>query len=179
MREQAGCDRLSGVVAMDARKKQCEGIGGKLAALLLDEEAAPAKLRAHVAGCDTCRRELYELRATMVLLDAWEAPEPSPYFMTKLDARFREEKVAAPAGWLARLRARLAYGGETHLRPLAAMALTVMMLVGGGTYMGITDWDQPAPSPQTAVVHDLQTMDSNAKVLDQLETLSSGNSDGD
>jgi anti-sigma factor RsiW len=164
---------------MDARKKQCEEMNSKLAELLLDEEAAPAKLRAHVAECEACRREMDELRATMALLDAWEAPEPSPYFMTQLETRFREEKAAASAGWLARLRAWLIYGGETHLRPLAAMALTVMMLVGGGTYMGITDWDGPAPAPQTAVVHDLQTMDSNAQVLDQLETLSSGNKDGD
>ena len=164
---------------MNLMKKQCEGMGEKLAELLLDEAAAPASLCAHVEGCGACQRELDELRATMTLLDVWEAPEPSPYFMTRLEARFREEREAAPEGWLARLRARLAYGGEAHLRPVAAMALTVMLLVGGGAYMGITDWDQPTPPPQTAVVHDLQTMDSNAQLLDQLETLSSNNQNGD
>ncbi len=75
-----------------------------------------------------CQGELEELKATMQLLDAWEAPEPSPYFLTRLGAGMREEREAAPAGWLAgaiaRLRASLAYGSGLHARPLAAMALT-------------------------------------------------------
>jgi len=55
-----------------------------------------------------------------------------------------------------------------------------MLLVGGGTYLGVTDWNQPAPVPaQTAVVHDLQTMDNNAQLLDQLEELSASNDNGD
>ena len=62
-----------------------------------------------------------------------------------------------------------------HARPLAAMALTVMLLVGGGTYLGVTNVEQPQPppGPEAAVVHDLQTLDSNAQVLDQLESISS------
>jgi anti-sigma factor RsiW len=146
----------------------------KLANLLLDPDAAPAKVRAHVEGCDRCRAELAELRATMALLDTWKGPEPSPYFLTRLAARLDEEREAEPAGWFARLRARLVYGPRTHVRPLAAMALTLVLLIGGGTYLGITDWDQP-PSPpgQAAVVHDLQLLDNNAQLLDQLETLSS------
>ncbi len=89
----------------------------------------------------------------------------------------REEREAPPAGWLAgtiaRLRATVAYGPGLHVRPLAAVALTVMLLVGGGTYLGVTDWMQPAqPAAQNAaVVHDLQTLDSNAQVLDQMEAL--------
>ena len=60
------------------------------------------------------------------------------------------------------------------------MALTIVLLVGGGAYLGITDWNQPPVAPgQTAVVHDLQTMGSNAQLLDQLETLSSNNESGD
>ena len=76
-------------------------------------------------------------------MDAWKAPEPSPYFITRLNARMREEREAAPAGWLARLRAGFAYGPRSHVRPLAAMALTVMLLVGGGTYLGVNNWTQP------------------------------------
>jgi anti-sigma factor RsiW len=152
-----------------------------LANLLLDSAAAPeaalpAKAQAHLAGCDRCRRELDELRATMNLMDAWKTPEPSPYFLTRLEARLRDEREAAPTGWLASLRARIAFRTMAHVRPLAAMALTVLLLVGGGAYLGITDWNHPpALPPQTAVVHDLQTMESNAQLLDQLETLSSNN----
>ena len=75
---------------------------------------------------------------------------------------------------------RFVYGPRTHVRPLAAMALTVLLLIGGGAYLGITDWDQTANPPgQAAVVHDLQTLDNNAQLLDQLEALSSSNDSGD
>jgi len=157
----------------------------KLANLLLDPVAVsdtdlPIKVQTHLAGCDRCRRELDELRATMNLLDTWKTPEPNPYFLTRLEARLREEREAQPAGWLATLRAHLVFHPVSHVRPLAAMALTIVLLVGGGAYLGITDWNQPpAAPPQTAVVHDLQTMESNAQLLDQLETISSNNESGD
>jgi hypothetical protein len=157
-------------------KHDCAGMGERLVDLLLDPAAASAKVLSHVEGCAGCRRELDELRAAMTLLDGWKAPEPNPYFMTRLEARLREERQAVPAGWFARLRASFVYGSTTHVRPLAAIALTVVLFVGGGTYLGFTNWDQPAAVPQqAAVVHDLQTMDSNAKLLDQLEALSASN----
>ena len=153
---------------------KCTAMEEKLADLLLDPEAAPAKVKTHVAECESCRKELDDLRATMALMDTWTTPETSPYFMTRLNARMREEREAPPQGWFQRLRARIAYGPPMHARPLAAMALTVTLLVGGGAYLGITNVEQvvPKPSPEAAVVHDLQTLDSNAQVLDQLETLS-------
>ncbi len=153
----------------------------KLADLLLDAEAAPAKVVAHVEQCEGCRAELAGLRATMSLLDTWASPEPSPYFMSKLGARLREEREAAPAGWLERLRARFAYGPQMHARPVAAMALAITLLVGGGAYVGLTGSEQPPPpSVNAAVVHDLQLLDSNAQLLDQLEALSTnGGENGD
>ena len=157
---------------MEQMKTNCTEMGSKLADLLLAPDSAPAKVKNHVAECDSCRSELDELRATMALLDTWEAPEPSPYFLSRLDARMREERQAPPASWLERLRARFAYGPPMHARPLAAMALTAMLLLGGGTYLGVTNWDQPQPSPEAAVVHDLQSLDSNAQLLDQLESIS-------
>lgn len=156
----------------------CAGNEAKLAELLLDPEGAPAKVRAHVEECESCGKELEELKATMALLDTWEVPGPSPYFMTRLEARVKEEREAEPAGWLKRrlaaMRAGFAYGSRVHVRPLAAMALTILLLLGGGAYLDLTTWDHvPAPAKQTAVVHDLQTMENNAQLLDQLEALSS------
>ena len=55
----------------------------------------------------------------------------------------REEREAPPQSWLERMRARFAYGPPMHARPLAAMALTVMLLLGGGAYLGVTNWEQP------------------------------------
>lgn len=165
---------------MEQNKTMCAGMETKLADLLLDPDAAPASVTTHVAGCDDCQRELEELRATMALLDTWGAPEPNPYFMTRFEARLREEKKAAPAGWLERFRARILYGQGMHARPLAAMALTAILILGGGAYLGITNWEQPAaPSREAAVVHDLQTLDSNAQLLDQLESISGASDTGD
>lgn len=164
---------------METTKTRCDEMGLKLADLLLDPESAPKAVAAHVAECDGCRAELDELRATMALMDTWEAPEPNPYFASKVGARFREEREAAPAGWLERLRARLAYGPRPHTRPLVAMAMTILLLLGGGAYLGVTNWEQPTqPIHETAVVQDLQLMDNNAQLLDQMETLST-TQDGD
>jgi anti-sigma factor RsiW len=160
---------------MKRMKNNCDGMEAKLASVLLDPAAAPAEVQEHVAGCDRCRRELDELRATMSLLDTWKEPEPSPYFMTRMRARLEEERAAEPAGWFARLRSSFVFGPTVHARPLAAMALTVLLLVGGGAYMGITDWDHPQATPGQAVVQDLQTMSTNAQLLDQLEDISSNN----
>lgn len=159
---------------------KCTGMDEKLADLLLAPETVSAGLATHVAECEACTRELQELRATMGLLDSWKVPEPNPYFLTRLNARLHEERGAAPAGWFERLRARYLYGPQLHARPLVAMALTGVLLLGGGTYLGITNWDEKpaAPRSEAAVVHDLQVLDNNAQLLDQLEAISS-NDNGD
>ena len=164
---------------METLKNNCTGMESKLADMLLDPDAVPAKVRMHVEQCDHCQGELAELHATMALMDTWKGPEPSAYFMTRLDARMREERQAEPAGWLARLRARFTYGPSMHVRPLAAMALTVLLLIGGGTYLSVSDVDQTnQATPQQAVVHDLQTLDNNAQLLDQMEAMSTAPDNG-
>ncbi len=167
---------------MMENKTMCEGMETKLADLLLDPEAAPAAVKAHVDACEGCREELAALRATMGAMDAWQATEPNPYFMTRFEARLREEKAAPRAGWLSRTFASLQdrwllSPQQLHARPMAAMALTVAVLVGGGAYLN-SYWEQPpASTPQTAVVHDLETLDSNAQLLDQLESISADSQD--
>jgi hypothetical protein len=149
-----------------------------------EENSIAAEVNSHLAICESCRQELSELRSTMALLDTWEAPAPNPYFLTRLNARLEEERAAAPAGllmgWYEKLRARLLYGSQVGLRPVAAMALTVMVLVGGGAYLGVNELNPGPAQPsvqQAAVVDDLQTLDNNQQLLDQLESLSDQNSD--
>jgi predicted anti-sigma-YlaC factor YlaD len=164
----------------------CNDVNAKLADLLLaPEELEPqvrSQLDVHLAECGECRDQLIELQATMALLDAWDAPEPNPYFLTRLNARLDEEREAVPVGWplswYEKLRARLMYGSRVTLRPVAAMAMTVAVLIGGGAYLGLNNWEQPsAPPVQAAVVQDLQTLDNNAQLLDQMESLSNQNDD--
>lgn len=167
-------------VKMETTKRACKGMEAKLADMLLDPEAVSEKAKAHVAECAHCAAELKELRAAMTLMDEWEAPEPSPYFLTRLEAQMREEREAAPRGWLARLRDRFAYGPQMHTRPLAAMALTIMLLLGGGAYLTVTDWMRPSPPLSTAaMVIDLENLNSNEALLDQLETISEQSDNGD
>jgi anti-sigma factor RsiW len=81
------------------------------------------EMGAHVAECGACAGKLEEFRQTMALLDEWKAPEPSPYFDTRLQARLREEMAKPQAGWMAWLR-----------RPALAAALTVLMGLGVGLF---------------------------------------------
>lgn len=157
---------------MEPNKTMCAGMEAKLAELLLDPASASATVKEHVNGCDGCSRELEELRSTMAVMDAWEAPEPNPYFMTRFQARLNEEKQAAPAGFWERLRAQMSLGAQMHTRPIAATILTVLLLLGGGAYLNEFWQEPPAVPAQTAVVHDLQLLDNNAQLLDQMESIS-------
>jgi hypothetical protein len=148
----------------------CKATRTELADLLLDPAAASPAARQHLASCAACRAELEGLQATMLAMDAWEAPEPSPYFDTRLAARLREEKANPPASLWERLHARLIYGSNLHLRPVAAGALALLLMAGGGTAFWVQQ-SQPSLPRESATVHDLQLLDGNAQVYQQLNSL--------
>jgi anti-sigma factor RsiW len=151
----------------------CRKVKANLPDLLLAPKSVPAEVRAHVDSCAECGKELKELEATMALLDTWTAPEVSPYFDTRMAGLMREEQQAAPAGWLERIRARMLFGNQMHMRPLAAAALALIVAVGGGTYAGFGGFSKPAPVQTTAspVIKDLQSLDENAQVFQQLNSM--------
>lgn len=150
----------------------CREVKANLPDLLLAPEMAPEEVRAHVSSCAECGKELKELEATMSMLDAWEAPEVSPYFDGRMAAMLREEKKAAPAGWLERLRARILFGDAMPMRPLAAGALALMLAVGGGLYVGLSNQPQtPAPPSSSQVIRDLQSLDENSQLFQQLNAM--------
>ena len=106
----------------------------------------------------------------MQLLDAWDAPEPSPYFDMRLAVRLREAHESIAPGWLERIRLRLLFGSNLHLRPLAAAAFA-LLLVSGGSYFGVVSLNHTEPPQQqvvSATVNDLELLDSNAKTLQEL-----------
>src|SRR6266446_650693 len=118
----------------------------------------------HLLDCPACAGKLQEMRKTMALLDEWQAPEPSPYFDTRLAARMREERARPMrAGWLSWFRAPALAGG---------LAL-VLMLAGGITWFG---HQPPAPiaqvpeAPGTAV-GDLQALDNNEDLYANFDVL--------
>jgi hypothetical protein len=74
----------------------------------------------HITSCHDCASHLRELRKTMALLEEWQAPEPSPYFDTRMQARLREEMTRPAAGWLNWLR-----------HPAWSVSLATLILAGG------------------------------------------------
>ena len=153
----------------------CRQIESNVADLLFAPDSVPASVKAHVQQCPDCSRELAEMQATMNLMNAWEAPEPSPYFDTRLNALLREERAAAPAGIFERIRARLLFGSNLHLQPVAATALTVMLAIGGATYAGFVGTGHTAQT--SAAVGDLQSLDKNQQVFQQLDSLDQDDDD--
>lgn len=151
-------------------------------ALGMGQETLPTVVRQHLKDCEPCRAEAAEMRSLMQAMDEWAAPEPNPYFMTRFAVRLDEERATVPQGWLARLwndlHARFTYGMRWRLQPVTATALSVLVLVGGGVYLSRVQTVRPTePAVITvtpAVIHDLQSLDTNTTALDTLESLSGG-----
>ena len=70
---------------------RCEEIREMMPDLASGMTEMTPQITGHVAGCSACAGKLEEFRQTMALLDEWQAPEPSPYFDVRLQARLREE----------------------------------------------------------------------------------------
>ena len=124
----------------------------------------------HLADCGGCAAKMAEFRQTMALLDEWRAPEPSPYFDVRLQARLREEMAKPQAGWLAWFR-----------RPVLAAALAVLMAVGVGLFFSnggiyhtsdneVAVMDSQATEPGTAV-SDLQALEKNHDLYSDFDLL--------
>lgn len=122
----------------------------------------------HLANCTACAEQLKSIRSTMSLLDEWQAPEPSPYFDVRLQARLREEMAKPQAGWWQWFR-----------RPVLAGALTVILGAGIGLFFARSGREAGSPNqaevpivegPGTAV-NDLQTLDKNDELYANFELL--------
>ncbi|HUY82125.1 MAG TPA: hypothetical protein VMU92_10425 [Acidobacteriaceae bacterium] len=145
-----------------------------LADLLLDPARVPAEVRAHMEQCADCGAELKALQGTMLALDGWEGVEPSPFFDARMSVRMREAREEKPAGWLERMQARLMFGTNLHLKPIAAGALALLLLAGGGTFAGLKKTESTTPAAASATVRDLQSLDENAQVFQAMNILDEG-----
>ncbi|HTH54187.1 MAG TPA: hypothetical protein VL495_09565 [Edaphobacter sp.] len=149
----------------------CRDCQSVLPDLLLDPAASSnSRARAHVDSCDECRLELESLQATMSLLDAWEAPEPSPYFDQKLAVLLREEQEKAPAGWFERMRSRLLFNTGRQFRPAIAGVFALALLIGGGTFADFASHHVAKPQISAAVT-DLQVLDNNDQALQTMDQI--------
>jgi anti-sigma factor RsiW len=153
-------------------KTDCKTCKSHLADLLLDAgyAAAHPEFSAHMAACTECRTELAELRATYALLDHWTAPEPSPYFDTRMHVLLREAQEAPREGLWERTRSFFLFSTGRHLRPAMTGALAVLMLIGGGTGVGIYEHNNAVVAASPAV-NDLRILDNNAQAIQQMNQL--------
>jgi anti-sigma factor RsiW len=134
---------------------------------------ATADLSAHLSTCTDCAKLWQAMQASSAALDEWNAPEPSPYFNTRFQARLSELKreEAAPRGAFAWLK-------QSIWRPALAGALTLAVAVGIGLY------ERPAGSasggsPQvSAAVNDLQKLDKDEDLYADFEMLDDLQTDG-
>ncbi len=81
----------------------CKEIHELLPDLAAGMETFTPEVEKHIASCEACSAQLHDFQKTMALLDEWQAPEPSPYFDTRLQARLREEMARPSASWYGRL----------------------------------------------------------------------------
>jgi anti-sigma factor RsiW len=136
-------------------------------AVLSGVQTVSPETQEHLRGCAACAAELASLQQTMSLLDEWQAPEPSPYFDTRLLARVREESLAPARDWLTWLR-----------RPAIAAAAAVLIAVGVGL-LELSPFDRENNTVASSnVVHaqgnavsDLQYLDKNADLFADFDAL--------
>ncbi len=152
---------------------RCEEIREMMPDLASGLVGMTPEIGGHLAGCGACTGKLEEFRQTMALLDQWQAPEPSPYFDVRLQARLREEMAKPQAGWLAWFR-----------RPVLAAALTVLMGIGVGLFFtkssGIYKSNddeiavvesQAQPAEPGTAVSDLQALEKNHDLYSDFDLL--------
>lgn len=155
----------------------CRSIHDQLPDVALGTTPVPPDVAAHLAGCVQCADTLQGLRATMNLLDDWEAPEPSAFWDMRFQARLREEQYKTSAGWLQWFR-----------RPALSLAAAFSLVLGIGLYQaGRFIHNSEAPSTAAGVrvaptgtpVADLQYLDKNSDLLQNFDALDDLDGDDD
>lgn len=144
-------------------KLNCNDIRELIPDLAAGQGDAGSDVKTHLQTCASCSAELADFSRTFALLDEWKAPEPSPYFDVRLQAKLREEMAKKPMSWLHWLR-----------RPALAVSLMVLM-VGGITLIQTGHGPQGTPAatviePGTAV-GDLQALDKNHDLYSDFDVL--------
>ena len=120
----------------------CRNIHDQLPDIALGLTPVPPEVEAHLGECRECADTLQALRSTMNLLDEWQAPEPSPYWDVRMQARLREEQQRASAGWLQWLR-----------RPALSLAAALGLVIGIGVIQMERFLDQGDNPPDGGIPH--------------------------
>jgi hypothetical protein len=142
----------------------CNELRDQLVGVACGTEAS-AEVSKHVESCGSCATTLNELRKTMALLDEWRAPEPSPYFDVRLQARLREEQRKAHASWL-----------DWFRKPVLGAAAALLLAAAVGLMQTHDAGSKPGPSSPAQYMAgtasgDLQFLDKNADLVQDFDAL--------
>jgi hypothetical protein len=156
----------------------CKSFQSELPDLVLTAGAKPSLAAvAHMKTCPPCAEEYLSFQATFGLLDAWKAPEPTPYFDQKLAVLIREEQSKPRMGWFERLTTRLQLNTGRNFRPAMVGALALALMVSGGSLVVPSIVDHRAPAAPSAAVRDLQILNRNEQAFQQLDALQQDDDD--
>jgi anti-sigma factor RsiW len=148
---------------------KCQEIREQMFDLMTAETPLAAEVQLHLDGCPACSAELASMKQTMSLLDEWQAPEPSPFFDTRMQALLREEK--------AKQATKRSSVFDWFRKPVMAAAAAVALFVGAGVYAGLnhqrlfpTKGNNEVVASDPAV-KDLQTLDKDQDVINNFAAL--------
>jgi hypothetical protein len=153
----------------------CTQVREQLPALLDDRLATAAvrDLRAHLAACPDCERELAALSQTLRALDAMPTPFPTPRLRARVYAAIAAEEHAlrsAPAPIAPEPRSARPLWLR-WIQPLAAAALLAL-----GFILGQRQTPSPiasaAPAPATIVAPDAATQRELAELRQKMDSMS-------
>jgi len=154
----------------------CKEIKELLPDLAAGMETATPEVEKHLASCDACSAQLHDFQKTMALLDEWQAPEPSPYFDTRLQARLREEMARPPEHWYSWLTQGRIFRPAWAMSA-AAFLFAMVLTIGNRSYIVQTETiatKPPSPTlpaqPGTAV-GDLQALETNNELYADFDVL--------
>ena len=143
----------------------CRDVREQLLEVAVEGGPASPEIQLHCSVCEPCALELQQMKRTMALLDEWQAPEPSPYFDVKLQARLREEQQKSTVGWFGWFRKPAALG----------LAATVLLALGVGSFLGrqgdTKSADHAVPAVRGTAVGDLQYLEKHSDLLQEFEAL--------
>jgi hypothetical protein len=146
---------------------KCKDVCELMPDIALGLAAASGEAGEHLRTCTDCAGRLEGMRRTMALLDEWQAPEVSPYFDTRFEARLREEKAKAAApGFLAWIH-----------KPVLALVTIVLLVAGVTWYRGdflhrqLAETTASAPVRPGTPVGDLEALDNNHDMLSDFDML--------
>jgi predicted anti-sigma-YlaC factor YlaD len=149
---------------------KCKDVRELMPDMVLGLAEASAEAGEHLRNCSDCLQKFSEVRKTMALLDEWQAPEASPYFETRLQARLREEKAkeAVPRGFIMWIR-----------KPVLAGVAAVLFIAGAVWFRGDFGHQQQVadktlvfvPAQPGTAVGDLQALDNNHDMFSDFDVL--------